>query len=78
MPANRAEYRRTLVANRRQKEAAQIQQRMDHHAAREMQSAEFRKERFALYQGGKWSGDALNVARSLLAADHAKRRARCV
>jgi hypothetical protein len=75
MPANRAEYRRTLVANRRQKEAAQIQQRMDHHAAREMQSAEFRKERSALYQGGKWSGAALNVARSLLAADHAKRRA---
>src|ERR1035438_5344935 len=48
---------------------------MDHRAAREMQSAEFRKERSALYQGGKWSGNALNVARSLLAADHAKRKA---
>jgi hypothetical protein len=75
MPANWAEYRKTLVANRKQKDAAQVQQRMDHRAAREMQSAEFRKERSALYQGGKWSGDALNVARSLLAADHAKRRA---
>src|ERR1035438_9532224 len=75
MPANWAEYRKTLVANRKQKEAAQVQQRMDHCAAREMQSAVFRKERSALYQGSKWSGDALNVARSLLAADHAKRRA---
>jgi hypothetical protein len=28
-----------------------------------------------LFQGGKWSGNTLNVARSLLAADHAKRRA---
>jgi hypothetical protein len=75
MPANWAEYRKTLGANRKQKEAAQVQQRMDHRAAREMQFAEFRKERSALYRGGKWSGDALNVARSLLAADHAKRRA---
>ena len=74
MPANWAEYRKTLVANRKQQEAAQVQQRMDHRASREMQSAEFRKERSALYQGGKWSGDALNVARSLLAADHTKRR----
>jgi hypothetical protein len=75
MPASWAEYRKTLGANRKQKGAAQVQQRMDHRAARDMQSAEFRKERSALYQGGKWSGDALNVARSLLAADHAKRRA---
>jgi hypothetical protein len=48
---------------------------MDHRAAREMQTAEFRKERSALYQGGKWSSNALNVAKSLLAADHAKHRA---
>jgi Holliday junction resolvase-like predicted endonuclease len=75
MPANWDEYRKTLVANRKQKDAAQVQQRMDHRAAREMQLAEFRKERSALYDGGKWSGNALNVARSLLAADHAKRRA---
>jgi hypothetical protein len=75
MPANWAEYRKTLGANRKQKNAAQVQQRMDHRAAREVQSAEFRNERSALYQRGKWSGDALNVARSLLAADHAKRKA---
>jgi len=75
MPANWDEYRRTLLTNRKQKEAAQVQQRMDHRAAREMQTAEFRKERSALYQGGKWSGASLNVARSLLAADHAKRKA---
>jgi hypothetical protein len=75
MPANWAEYRKALEANRKQKDAVQIQQRIDHHAAREIQSADFRKERSALYQGGKWSGNALNVARSLLAADHAMRRA---
>jgi hypothetical protein len=75
MPASWDEYRRTLLTNRKQKETAQVQQRMDHRAAREMQSTEFRKERSALYQGGKWSGNALNVARSLLAADHAKRKA---
>jgi len=75
MPANWAEYRKTIVVNRKEKEASQVQQRMDHRVAREFQSAEFRKERSALYQGGKWSGDALNVARSLLAADHAMRKA---
>jgi Holliday junction resolvase-like predicted endonuclease len=75
MPANWAEYRKTLVWNCKQKDAAQTKQRMDHRAAREMQSAEFCKERSALYQGGKWSGNALNVARSLLAADHAMRKA---
>ena len=75
MPANWAEYRKTLGANRKQKDTAQIQQRMEHRAAREMQSAEFRTERTDLYQGGKWSGNSLNVARSLLAADHAMRRA---
>ena len=75
MPANWAEYRKTLGDSRKEKDTAQVQQRMVHRAAREMQTAKFRKERSALYQGGKWSGDALNVARSLLAADHAKRKA---
>jgi hypothetical protein len=75
MPANWAEYCKTLGANRKQKDTAQIQQRMEHRAAREIQSAEFRTERTDLYQCGKWSGNALNVARSLLAADHAMRRA---
>jgi hypothetical protein len=75
MPAKWAEYRKTLGANRKQKDTAQVQQRMEHRVAREMQSTEFRTERTNLYQGGKWSGNALNVARSLLAADHAMRRA---
>jgi hypothetical protein len=75
MPAGSAEYRKVLETFRNEKDSAQIQQRTDHHAARVAQTAEFRKERAALYQGGKWSGNALNVARSLMAADHAKRRA---
>jgi hypothetical protein len=75
MPAIWAEYRKGLSINRKEKNIAQIQQRMQHRAAREMQSAEFRAERTDLYQGGKWSGNALNVARSLMAADHAMRRA---
>jgi hypothetical protein len=75
MPASWAEYRKTLGDSRKQKDAALVQQRMNHRVAREMQFAEFRKERSALYHGGKWSGNALNVARSLLAADHAKRKA---
>jgi hypothetical protein len=75
MPAGSAEYRKVLETFRNEKDSAHIQQRTDHHAARAAQTAEFRKERAALYQGGKWSGNALNVARSLLAADHAKRRA---
>jgi hypothetical protein len=75
MPAGSAEYRKVLETFRNEKNSAQVQQRADHRTAREMQTAEFRKERAALYQDGKWSGNALNVARSLLAADHAKRRA---
>jgi hypothetical protein len=75
MPAGSAEYRKVLETFRNEKNSAQVQQRGDHRAARATQVAEFRKERAALYQGGKWSGNALNVGRSLLAADHAKRRA---
>ncbi len=75
MPAGSAKYRKVLETFRNEKNSAQVQQRADHRAARGAQTAEFRKERAALCQGGKWSGNALNVARSLLAADHAKRRA---
>jgi hypothetical protein len=78
MPAGSAEYRKVLETFRNEKDSAQVQQRADHRAARGAQTAEFRKERAALYQGGKWSGNALNVARSLLAADHAKRRAELI
>jgi hypothetical protein len=75
MPAGSAEYRKVLETFRNEKNSAQVQQRANHRAARATQTAEFRMERAALYQGGKWSGNALNVARSLLAAEHAKRRA---
>ncbi|MGA9129573.1 MAG: TraI/MobA(P) family conjugative relaxase [Terracidiphilus sp.] len=75
MPAGSAEYRKVLETFRNEKNSAQVQQRVEHRAARGAQVAEFRKERVALFQGGKWSGNALNVARSLLAAEHAKRRA---
>lgn len=75
MPAGSAEYRKALETLRNEKYSAQLQQRANHHAAHAAQTAAFRKERAALYQGGKWSGNALNVARSLMAADHAKRRA---
>jgi len=75
MPAGSAEYRKVLETFRNEKNSAQVQQRVEHRAARGAQVAEFRKERAALYQGGKWSGNALNVARSLLAAEHAKRSA---
>jgi len=75
MPAGWAEYSAALENSRREKDAAQLRQRGEHHAARDTQTSEFRKERADLYRGGKWSGDALNVARSLLAADHSRRRA---
>jgi Large polyvalent protein-associated domain 7 len=39
------------------------------------QTAIFRKERSEVYRDGRWSGAALNVARSLMASDHAKRKA---
>jgi len=75
MPAGSAEYRKVLETFRDEKNSAQVQQRTDHRAARGAQTAEFRAERVALYRGGKWSGNTLNLARSLLAADQAKRRA---
>jgi hypothetical protein len=69
------EYRKVLGSPREGKEAAQTQQRIEHHEGREAQFAAFRKERHELYREGRWSGEALNVARSLMAADHAKRKA---
>jgi hypothetical protein len=75
MPAGSAEYRKAIEIFRKEKNSVQVQQRADHRAARAIQTTEFRKERSTLFQGGKWSSNALNVARSLLAAEHAKRRA---
>jgi hypothetical protein len=70
-----AAYRKFLGGHRALKETAQTQQRAEHHMEREALYASFRKERSELYQEGKWSGIALNVARSLMASDHAKRKA---
>lgn len=70
-----AEYRTALRQYRAEKEAAQTAQRAAHRAEHTKQCQEFRAERAGLNKGAQWSGAALNVARSLLAADHAKRRA---
>jgi hypothetical protein len=71
----RYEYRRVLESRRNEKDAAQMKLRAEHRAARDVQAASFRSERTELYRDGQWSGAALNVARSLLATDHAKRKA---
>jgi hypothetical protein len=69
------EYRRVLESRRNEKDNAQMELRAEHRAARDVQAASFRRERTDLYRDGQWSGAALNVARSLLATDHAKRKA---
>jgi Relaxase/Mobilisation nuclease domain/Large polyvalent protein-associated domain 7 len=70
-----AEYRELLEKHRTEKEAAQREQRASHRKARESQFASFRQERSELYVRANWTGSALNVARSLMASDHAKRKA---
>lgn len=70
-----AEYRELLEKHRTEKEAAQTEQRTSHCKARESQLASFRKERSELYERANWTGSALNVARSLMATDHARRKA---
>ena len=72
------EYRKLLERHRTEKSAAQMEQRLAHREARDAQLASFRQERKALYQGARWSGVELNVARSLMALDHAKRKAQLV
>lgn len=74
-PARSAEYGATLREYCAEKEAAQTAQRTAHRGERAKQLQEFRAERAELNRGAKWSGAALNVARSLLSTDHAKRRA---
>jgi hypothetical protein len=69
------EYRKVLEGRRDEKDAAQMKLRAEQRAAREAQTASFRGERADLYRGGQWAGAALNVARSLLSTDHAKRKA---
>ncbi|WP_263358606.1 TraI/MobA(P) family conjugative relaxase [Acidicapsa ligni] len=69
------EYRKLLERHRTGKDAAQIKQRVAHREARDAQLASFRQERSELYAGARWSGSALNVARSLMASEHARRKA---
>ena len=70
-----SEYRRVLESRRNEKDIAQMKLQAEQRAARDVQTASFRRERTDLYRDGQWSGAALNVARSLLATDHAKRKA---
>jgi len=75
MPATSAAYRAARGQHFKEKNAAQTSQYAAHHAERMKQLEAFRVERTQLNTGAKWSGASLNVARSLLAAEHAKRRA---
>lgn len=72
---HRFEYRRALEMRRNEKDTAQVKLRAEQQTARDVQAASFWRERTDLYHNGHWSGAALNVARSLLATDHAKRKA---
>lgn len=74
-PPRSAQYSAALRRFRAEKHAAQTAQRTAHRAERAKQLQEFCAERVQLRKGAKWSGPALNVARSLLAAEQAKRRA---
>jgi hypothetical protein len=69
------EYRKVLETHRGATCAANMQLRVEQRTARQNQAAAFRGERSDLYREGRWSGVALNVARSLMATDHAKRKA---
>lgn len=72
------EYRKLLERHRTEKSSAQTEQRVAHREARDAQLASFRQERKGLHEGARWSGVELNVARSLMASDHAKRKAQLV
>lgn len=74
-PAGFAQYSAVLRQFRAEKDAAQTEQRATHRTERAKQLQQFRAERAQLNKGAKWSGPALNVARSLLAAEQAKQRA---
>ncbi|WP_419805709.1 TraI/MobA(P) family conjugative relaxase [Terriglobus sp.] len=69
------EYRSLVTSWTAVRGQAQIEQRSAHRRAREEQTTAFRQERKNLYSGVKWGGTELNVARSLLAAEQAKRKA---
>ena len=69
------EYRSLVASWTTRRDQAQAGQRSGHQRAKEDQSKAFRQERTNLYGGTRWAGTELNVARSLLAAEHAKRKA---
>lgn len=68
-------YRAVLDTSRAERDEAQRGLRVLQRNARGEQAATFRHERRDLYAGGRWRGDSLNVARSLMAADQARRKA---
>lgn len=70
-----AQYSATLRQFRAEKDAEQTAQRATHRTERAKLLQEFRAERAQLGKGAKWSGAAMNVARSLLAAEQTKQRA---
>jgi hypothetical protein len=70
-----SQYRKVLESRRDEKNTSHVKLRAAQRSAREEQTASLRRERADLYRGAQWSGAALNVARSLLATDHAKRKA---
>lgn len=71
-------YRRLEDDRRQRKDTALRAQRDKHQRDRSALFSDFKRERADLYREGNWKGPALNVARSLLALDHARRRAALV
>ncbi len=64
-----------IESHRLERDQTQRGLRTSQRSTRGEQIASFRGEREALYTGGRWHGESLNVARSLLAADQARRKA---
>ncbi len=72
------EYQSLLRSLEGSRARAHTAQRSAHRSARKDQFSQFRYERGELFAGKRWSGMELNVARSLLAADQAKRKAELI
>lgn len=68
-------YREARSQYIKNKSLAQTEQRSMQRGERENLRVRFRVERQGLHSGGSRGGNALNVARSLLAAHHARRKA---
>ncbi len=72
------EYRSLVAGWATARGQEQAEQRLSHRKAKEEQATAFRQERKSLYGGARWTGTELNVARSLLAAEQAKRKAELI